>query len=314
MGKDIWEARLKNRLLDAKDFKLLVALHRNARLSYRSLGSRVSLSAPAVRERLRRLEGSGVLHGFGLWIDPEVFDRDEVLTFFKRERTQEEVLALLAAPDVAWVGWKAGGGLTVGQWSVDTDRSVEQLAAALGEEPTGQAIAPRRAHVTLGHLDWAIIDVLIDDPRISFGHLTASTHLSPKTVRKRLERLIEEETIVVMPRQGVVEGSGELVYHLAVAGDVSVDDIRSVIPDAILIHATSRPPMKYLLCRSTDFGEVTTNTSALRKLKGVESATPTLNRDLLFAREFEHSLVSEEMKTRPGDLEHRGQGTEREAQ
>jgi Lrp/AsnC family transcriptional regulator, leucine-responsive regulatory protein len=300
-----------NHPLDAKDFKILVALHRNARLSYRSLGSRVSLSAPAVRERLRRLERSGVLRGFGLWIDPEVFDRDEVLTFFKRERTQEEVLALLSAPEVAWIGWKADGGLTVGQWSVDIGRSVEQLAAALAEEPSGQAIAPRRAQPPLGRLDWAIIDALIDDPRISFGELTAATYLSPKTVRKHLERLIEAETIVVMPRQGAVEGSGELVYHLAVAGEVTVDDLRNVIPDAMLIHATSRPPMKYLLCRSTDFGEVTTKTSTLRKLIGVESATTTLNKDLLFARGFEHLLVREQMKTRPSDLEHwgKGQGT-----
>ena len=282
--------------MDAKDFKLLVALHRNARLSYRSLGSRVSLSAPAVRERLRRLEGSGVLRGYGLWIDPEAFGRDEILTFFKRERTRDQVLALLAVADVAWVGWKVEGGLTVGQWSVDTDRSVEQLASALGEAPFGRAVAPRRRHVPLGPLDWVIIDALIDDPRRAFGDLTDATGLSPKTVRKHLERLIESETVVVMPRQGAVEGTGELVYHLAVAGSVNVDDVRDVIPDAMLIHATIRPPMKYLLCRSTDFGEVTTKTIALRKLKGVESATTTLNRDLLFAREFEHALVSEQMK------------------
>ena len=41
--------------MDAKDFRLLVALHEDARASYRSLGRRVSLTAPAVRDRLARL-------------------------------------------------------------------------------------------------------------------------------------------------------------------------------------------------------------------------------------------------------------------
>lgn len=280
--------------MDAKDFRLLLALHRNARQSYRSLGRSVSLSAPAVRERLKQLE-RGVLHGYGLWIDPSVFDRDEILSFFQRERTHEQVLEALAAPEVAWIGWKLEGGLTVASWSVDTDRSVKQLASILDEEPIGRALAPRRPAPSINHVDWAIIEGLIDDPLTAFGDLVDATHLSPKTVRKHLENLIDSETIVITPRMGAVEGSGELVYHLVVVGNVSVDEIRSVIPDAMLIHSTNRPSMKYLLCRGTDLGEVTTNTNALRRLKGVESATVTLNRDLLFAPEFEHALLREQM-------------------
>jgi hypothetical protein len=136
---------------------------------------------------------------------------------------------------------------------------------------------------------------LIDDPRIPFGDLTSRTGLSPKTVRKRLAALLESETLEILPRQGASEGSGDLVYHLAVAGSISMSEVRKIIPDTILLHETATPPMKYLLCRSTDIGEVTINTGRLRNAPGIESATITLNRDLLFSTELEHSLVKKQV-------------------
>jgi DNA-binding Lrp family transcriptional regulator len=72
-----------NRLLDSKDFQLLVALDGNARQSYQSLGRKVLLSAPAVRDRLERLKSKGILQGFMLSIDPGIFDCDDFLLFFR---------------------------------------------------------------------------------------------------------------------------------------------------------------------------------------------------------------------------------------
>ncbi|WP_376796052.1 Lrp/AsnC family transcriptional regulator [Thermogemmatispora sp.] len=52
------------RLLDATGWQLLEALQQQARLSYRELGQRVGLSAPAVSERVRRLEEAGLITGY----------------------------------------------------------------------------------------------------------------------------------------------------------------------------------------------------------------------------------------------------------
>lgn len=283
--------------MDSKDFRLLAALHRDARQSYRSLARGISLSAPAARDRLKRLEEGGVLRGYGLWVDPSVFDLDEVLVFFRGARTKEEVSSLLESPNVAWIGWKLEGGLTVGVWSRDVDRAVAELSALLKERPSGQAQTARMGFPPLSRLDLEVIDALVDDPRIAFKELTRRTDLSPKTVRKHLARLFGSEALVIMPRQGAVEGSGDLVYHLALAGDVTVNDVRAVIPDTVLLHETRKPPMKYLLCRSTDIGEVTAKTGMLRRLPGVESAVLTLNRDLLFSTELVHSLVREKIQS-----------------
>ena len=56
--------------LDASDRRLVQELEADARLSLAELGRRVGLSPPAVRERLARLEGEGVIRGYRADVDP----------------------------------------------------------------------------------------------------------------------------------------------------------------------------------------------------------------------------------------------------
>ena len=56
--------------IDAIDSKILIELQANARISFAELGRRVSLSTPAVAERVRRLEDSGVITRYIAVVDP----------------------------------------------------------------------------------------------------------------------------------------------------------------------------------------------------------------------------------------------------
>jgi Lrp/AsnC family leucine-responsive transcriptional regulator len=64
--------------MDAVDREILVALTENARLSFRELGERVSLSANATAERVRRLQERGVITGFTTILDPAAAGRNLV--------------------------------------------------------------------------------------------------------------------------------------------------------------------------------------------------------------------------------------------
>ena len=50
--------------LDAYDTRILAELQADARLSWAELSRRVHLSQPAVTERVRKLEGAGVISGY----------------------------------------------------------------------------------------------------------------------------------------------------------------------------------------------------------------------------------------------------------
>lgn len=56
--------------LDATDWRILEELQTDGRLSYNQLSRRVNLSAPAVAERVRRLETAGVITGYHARVDP----------------------------------------------------------------------------------------------------------------------------------------------------------------------------------------------------------------------------------------------------
>jgi Lrp/AsnC family leucine-responsive transcriptional regulator len=59
------------RALDDLDWRILDELQTDGRLSYKELGRRVNLSPPAVAERVRRLEESGVITGYRAQVDPQ---------------------------------------------------------------------------------------------------------------------------------------------------------------------------------------------------------------------------------------------------
>lgn len=55
--------------LDAIDKQVLSALQTDARIPYAELGRQVGLTAPAVTERVRKLESSGIVTGYHASID-----------------------------------------------------------------------------------------------------------------------------------------------------------------------------------------------------------------------------------------------------
>ncbi|GIH24410.1 hypothetical protein Aph01nite_27200 [Acrocarpospora phusangensis] len=86
--------------LDSTDRAILRELQRDGRMSYAGLGAAVGLSAPAVRQRVRRLTETGVLQVAGI-VDPLALGR----------------------PVMALLGIRAGGDL----------RAVADALAELGE-------------------------------------------------------------------------------------------------------------------------------------------------------------------------------------
>lgn len=71
-GLELYDRKVSTRaeFPDVIDWRLIEELQQDGRLSFNELGRRVSLSAPAVAERVRRLEEQGVITGYHAHVDP----------------------------------------------------------------------------------------------------------------------------------------------------------------------------------------------------------------------------------------------------
>jgi len=61
------------RVIDEIDQQIVALLREDARRSFRDIGERVSLTAPAVKRRVDRLEAEGVIRGYTATVDPAAF-------------------------------------------------------------------------------------------------------------------------------------------------------------------------------------------------------------------------------------------------
>lgn len=62
---------LLSKELDSLNWKILVELQKNARISYTDLGKKIGLTAPAVAERIAKLEKAGIIKGYTAEVDIE---------------------------------------------------------------------------------------------------------------------------------------------------------------------------------------------------------------------------------------------------
>src|SRR2546430_16886715 len=67
---------IKEILEDHKNIEILKLLQRNPRMSIAELARKIKMSNPAAKERVRRLEESGVIAGHRLELDPQATGRD----------------------------------------------------------------------------------------------------------------------------------------------------------------------------------------------------------------------------------------------
>jgi DNA-binding Lrp family transcriptional regulator len=99
--------------MDEIDHRIVALLREHARRSFQDIGERVSLSAPAVKRRVDRLERDGVIRGYSANVDPSALGWNThafVELFCEGRMSGDEVQAAVAQhPEVEGAYTIAGG-------------------------------------------------------------------------------------------------------------------------------------------------------------------------------------------------------------
>lgn len=135
--------------MDAIDLSLVELLRGNARLSYAELARQVGLSAPAVHERVGKLESSGVIRGYRADVEPESVGLGVTaligIVQDSGADTDDVLEALRAMPEIESCYFMAGVESFLCKARVGTIAQLEQLILSLnraaGVASTRTAIA-----------------------------------------------------------------------------------------------------------------------------------------------------------------------------
>ncbi len=155
--------------LDPIDRKILKLLREDGRMSHAAIAKEVGLSGPAVHDRVRKLEQSGVIAGYSAILDPEVLERAHV-AFIRINLAEgnefvadEPIVAHICdEPDVLEFHRIAGEDCYLIKARTATNKDLEQLLRRIRSLP---GVAKSRTTIVLStELEKPSIPVPDDDP------------------------------------------------------------------------------------------------------------------------------------------------------
>lgn len=135
--------------LDAFDRRILGALVEDATLTYAEIGRRAHLSAPAVRERVRRLKARGAIKGIAARLDGAALGRP-LVAFVHVETVgwgkTPELMAALDTPEVEEMHSVAGDTCLIVKARLAGTEALERFLKRLYDVPT---VKDTRSYIAL---------------------------------------------------------------------------------------------------------------------------------------------------------------------
>ena len=210
--------------MDFSDFSILSILNRNSRRSYLDIGKEIGLSGTAVRRRVENMVGSGLIHGFSILFDPSLLGLSTCIASVKSrgEAPRKRVIDELGRiGNIHFVTCATDNTLTM-QLHYANSRELERAIDRIGEikdvvnVDTGIPRSHLSTDIALSSMDWRIINSLNHDARKRNHIIAGELEISPKTVKRRLDRLVSEKVITFAVDVDLSRARGLVIYILVV--------------------------------------------------------------------------------------------------
>lgn len=228
--------------VDTQDFAILGAIAHggsfqwNVRVSYADIARAVGADEETTRARIRRLQDDGIILGWSVSMNPALFGRQ----FYRVDLGQvpdaerPRVLPALEALDGAKLLFEYYGGrfalAIVAPPPPALDRHLTLLRALTGAAPQAHRMEFPPVEGDLTPLDWRIARTLRAGVRRPYAELAEEVGVSERTLRRRIERMVESRAIYLECRVDLGKVSGLVPCTLT----VSYADPRERAADATL--------------------------------------------------------------------------------
>jgi DNA-binding Lrp family transcriptional regulator len=176
----------------------------NVRKTYADVANRLGVDEETVRNRLRRLKESGFLVGWRVVPSPAVFERESAmlyLDFEDQERRDAAVPKLKLMDGVTTLASAYGKDLMVTYYDDSEHKASKKIAGIQGltvAQPIGGMKMPP-TDFRMTPTDWQIVGLMLHDAERDIPTVAKKTRVSSRTVKRRLNAMIDTSAIAVMP-------------------------------------------------------------------------------------------------------------------
>jgi len=226
-------------VLDEIDRTLLSDLCVNCRVTYEELARKIDLSPNAIKNRVQGLISDGILHTFRATINPEIIHAnqfqaiiitngseniDEFVDHLGASEMVGHVSILANARGGAYLIWGEYVGTHALQQVTSFLRSQEQVVEVEFHTLVTEGSEPKREFVKL-HLK--ILKHLVENPRAHISDISEKTKLAPKTVRRGLRELTDNQMVFFRARPDLA-AEGLVNIHIRIKWDEKLISLEEV--------------------------------------------------------------------------------------
>ncbi len=190
-------------MLDSLDKGILNELGMNCRISYQVLAEKYHLSATAIKKRVEKLQGSGVLAEFIVEFNLAMIDGEFFLAIIETDSSveEEEFIETLGSNSmVSEVGALASGyfiifGSYVGSEGLSEIGKFLRTQTSVKKVDIHTLLFPKGKKSQLKKLHLRVLRLLIDEPRMPVTKIAKKIGLAARTVTRAIDEILESEAV-----------------------------------------------------------------------------------------------------------------------
>lgn len=177
----------------------------NFRESLSNVSRAVGVDEETVRVRLKRMEADGVLNGVDVIVNPTLLGRHmvQLRAGMPSGRARAEAIERLKLVDgVLWIYEDMGPWINITAMvepGGTTERLQNLVASITGSAVQSGTVPMPPCAIEPTPADWQLIQALRRGARAPYEELADATGMSEKTVRRRVQRMIEAHALMLNP-------------------------------------------------------------------------------------------------------------------
>ncbi len=258
-------------------------LSMDPRKSFRAIARNLGVDELTVSERLQKLRRMGFLRGWLLFFNPNLLGLKQAQLLFEIGSTnrEEKIEKLKPLQSVLAIIEHLGASMIVllsAQDDMSLQDQVKIVESVVGKSSLFVRIPFPLTNLKLSHTDIKIVRALSVGPRKLYSAVATELNLSNKTVKRRLERMIDARAVFTIPSMDPSSLEGAMLVDLLVTysnrrnfGPVN-KELLSKLEDCSVRAQLGNPDYAFFNLLITKISTIRETLERVKSIEGVREA------------------------------------------